>query len=57
LNPGERSTYNRSAKKAFEYIRGEVKYREMPVKEAEHLRALASTNPELVLGKLPNANQ
>jgi hypothetical protein len=56
LNPSDRCSYHRSARKALEYVRGEVKYRGMPVKDAERLRALASTNPEFVLGKLPQSD-
>jgi hypothetical protein len=52
VNPGERHSYHRNVRKALEQIRGEVKYRGMPVSEAERLRAIASANPDVITGKL-----
>lgn len=54
LKPGERAVYHKHVKKALQYIRGEVKYGDMPVKEAQKLMALAITTPELVLRNLPS---
>jgi hypothetical protein len=55
INPGEKYIYYRSVKLTLQYIRGAVKYEDMSVKVAEGLRALALTNPELVLGKLQDS--
>jgi len=52
MTPGEKYTHHLSVKRALQYIRGEVKFRNMTLKDAETLRALAIINPELVLGKL-----
>jgi hypothetical protein len=54
LTPTEKVTYHRNTKKALEYIRGDVKFRNMPIKNAQTLRTLALTNPELILGRLSN---
>ena len=54
LRPGERAIYHKHVKKALQYIRGGVKYGDMPVKEAQNLMALAITTPELVLKDLPS---
>ena len=54
VKPGERAVYHKHVKKALQYIRGEVKYGDMPVKEAQKLMALAITTPELVLRNLPS---
>lgn len=55
LDPGAKHLYHKSVKKALQYIRGQVKFGDMPVKDAENLNAVAITNPESVLGKLPSA--
>lgn len=54
--PAERNAYHKQVKKALQYIRGEVKYGDMPVKDAQSLMALAITSPELVLQNLPSTH-
>jgi hypothetical protein len=54
ITPGEKSAYHRNCKKAFQYIKDEVQYGGMPVKEATKLRAAAS-DPQGLIGKLIDA--
>jgi hypothetical protein len=54
LTPSEKQAHHQNVKRALQYIRGEVKFRSMTVKQAELFRILATTNPELVLGQLNN---
>ncbi len=54
LNPSESNLFNQSARKALQYVMGEVKYGKMEVGEAHRYKSLAMTNPEIVLGDLEN---
>jgi hypothetical protein len=57
VNPGERATYQRSGKKALEIIRIEFKYKGMPIREAAQLRAIALTNPDMIIGAPVNTHK
>jgi hypothetical protein len=56
LKPAEKNLFHKQVKKALQYIRGEVKYGDMAVKDAQNLMALAITSPELVLRSLPSSS-
>lgn len=52
MAPGEAYTHHQSVRRALAYVRGEVKFRKMAVKDAQALRTLALTNTELIWNKL-----
>ncbi len=55
LSPGERHAHHKNVRIALQHIRGEVKYKNMSIKNAQVLRTLAIKEPEIVLGKLREA--
>jgi hypothetical protein len=57
MAPGEAYSHHQNVRRALAYIRGEVKFREMTVKNAQALRALALTNTELLWNRLQDANK
>jgi hypothetical protein len=57
MSPGEVYTHHQNVRRALAYIRGEVKFRKMTVKNAQALRTLALTNTELVWNRLQDAGK
>jgi hypothetical protein len=57
MSPGEAYTHHQNVRRALAYIRGEVKFRKMTIKDAQALRTLALTNTELVWNKLQDESR